>query len=165
MKAAVFERQQGNTQAALEALNNALSQYPKFSKFYMIKGQILESQSDRPGARSVYAAGMRACPKDVRIWILASRLEEADEKRIMARALLNKARQANPANELLWAESVQLEERAGASNQAKANLARGTNYLVSQSKQPQLIRYVCTPLASSSRMPDIRIIMVYVYHG
>lgn len=127
MKAAVFERQQGRPQAALEALDTAITKYPKFSKFYMIKGQILESQSDIPGARSTYTAGMKACPKDVRTWILASRLEEADEKRIMARALLNKARQANPANDLLWAESVQLEERAGAPNQAKANLARGTD--------------------------------------
>lgn len=126
MKAIVFERQQGNHQAALEALNTALGKYPKFSKFYMIKGQIQHASDDIPAARATYGAGMKACPKDVRLWILASRLEEADDKRIMARALLNKARLVNPADEHLWAEAVHLEERAGASNQAKTNLAKGT---------------------------------------
>jgi pre-mRNA-processing factor 6 len=125
MKYIVFERQQNNPQAALEALQTALTKYPKFAKFYMIKGQIYQSSKDITAARSAFAAGIKACPKDVRVWILASRLEEADDKRIMARALLNKARLANPANELLWAEAVQLEERAGAPGQAKTNLARG----------------------------------------
>ncbi|CAG7848729.1 Pre-mRNA-processing factor 6 AltName: Full=Androgen receptor N-terminal domain-transactivating protein 1; Short=ANT-1; AltName: Full=PRP6 homolog; AltName: Full=U5 snRNP-associated 102 kDa protein; Short=U5-102 kDa protein [Serendipita indica DSM 11827] len=124
MKAAVFERQQGNLEAALDTVNTALAKYPKFAKFYMIKGQILQSQKDIPAARATYATGVKECPKDVRLWILSSRLEEADDKRIMARALLNKARLANPNNDLLWAESVHLEERAGQPNQAKSNLAR-----------------------------------------
>lgn len=127
MKAAVFERQQGNLKASLEALDTALSKYPKFSKFYMIKGQIEHSLNDIAAGRATYAAGMKVCPKDVRLWILASRLEEADEKRIMARALLNKARLVNPADEYLWAEAVHLEERAGAVNQARTNLAKGTH--------------------------------------
>jgi pre-mRNA-processing factor 6 len=126
MKAAVFERQQGNLKASLEALDTALSKYPKFTKFYMIKGQIQHSLNDIAAARATYALGMKADPKDVRLWILASRLEEADDKRIMGRALLNKARLVNPADEYLWAEAVHLEERAGAANQAKSNLARGT---------------------------------------
>ncbi|KAG8788064.1 hypothetical protein FRB91_008696 [Serendipita sp. 411] len=124
MKAAVFERQQGNLQAALDAINKALETYPKFAKFYMIKGQIQHSENDILSARVTYAAGIKACPKNVHLWILASRLEEEDDKRIMARALLNKARLANPANELLWAEAVHLEERAGSANQAKTNLAK-----------------------------------------
>jgi len=125
MKAAVFERQQGNVDVALNTVNIALSKYPKFAKFYMIKGQIEHSKGDISAARATYAAGIKACPKDVRLWILASRLEEADGKRTMARALLNKARLANRADELLWAEAVELEERAGAPNQAKTNLAKG----------------------------------------
>jgi len=125
MKAAVFERQQGNLDAASKTVNTAISKYPTFPKFYMIKGQIEHSKGDIAAARSTYAAGIKACPKDVTLWILASRLEEADDKRTMARALLNKARLANKADELLWAEAVELEERAGALNQAKANLAKG----------------------------------------
>jgi tetratricopeptide (TPR) repeat protein len=125
MKAAVFERQQGNIDVALTTVNTALTKYPKFAKFYMIKGQIEHSKGDIPAARATYAAGIKASPKDVRLWILASRLEEADGKRTMARALLNKARLANRADELLWAEAVELEERAEAPNQAKTNLAKG----------------------------------------
>jgi len=109
----------------LNMVNTAMTKYPKFAKFYMIKGQIEHSKGEIAAARSTYAAGIKACPKDVRLWILASRLEEADNKRTMARALLNKARLANRADELLWVEAVQLEERAGSPNQAKTNLAKG----------------------------------------
>jgi hypothetical protein len=40
MKSAVFERQQGQYAAALETVSTALSEFPKFAKLYMIRGQI-----------------------------------------------------------------------------------------------------------------------------
>ena len=124
MKSAVFERQQGQLDIALETLSAALQKFPKFAKLYMIQGQIHQSRSNNPAARSSFAAGLKACPKEPVLWILASRLEEADGKSIKARSLLEKARLVNPANEYLWAESVGVEERSGGTVQAKAMLSR-----------------------------------------
>ncbi|KZV84508.1 hypothetical protein EXIGLDRAFT_624143 [Exidia glandulosa HHB12029] len=125
MKSAVFERRHGQPDAALETLETAIKKYPKFAKFYMIKGQILQDKKDIPGARAVFAAGMKACPKEPVLWILASRLEEADGRSIKARALLDKARLVNPHTDTLWAEAVGVEDRAGSTQQTKALLARG----------------------------------------
>ncbi|KAJ7667752.1 PRP1 splicing factor, N-terminal-domain-containing protein [Mycena polygramma] len=124
MKSAVFERQQGQLEAALETLTTALTKFPKFAKLYMIQGQILQSQGNYPAARASFAAGLKACPKEATLWILASRLEEADKKSIKARAILEKARLVNPANDVLWAEAVGVEERSGGAAQGKAMLAR-----------------------------------------
>ncbi|KAJ7594180.1 PRP1 splicing factor, N-terminal-domain-containing protein [Mycena floridula] len=124
MKSAVFERQQGQLDVASETLSSAIAKFPKFSKLYMIQGQIHQSRKNYSAARASFSAGMRACPKEPTLWILASRLEELDGKSIKARALLEKARQVNPANELLWAEAVGVEERSGGAAQAKAMLAR-----------------------------------------
>ncbi|EGN93902.1 hypothetical protein SERLA73DRAFT_97278 [Serpula lacrymans var. lacrymans S7.3] len=125
MKSAVFERQQGQFSTALETLSAALSKFPKFSKLYMIQGQIHQSQKNYPAARASFAAGLKACPKEVTLWVLASRLEEEDGKSIKARALLERGRLVNPSNETLWAEAVGVEERSGGAAQAKAMLARG----------------------------------------
>ncbi|KAF9783203.1 PRP1 splicing factor, N-terminal-domain-containing protein [Thelephora terrestris] len=125
MKSAVFERQHGQVEAAMETVKAALVKFPKFSKLYMIQGQIYQSQKNYAAARAIYAAGMKQCPKDVKLWILASRLEELDGKSIKARALLERARMVNPASEQLWAETVGVEERSGGAAQAKAMLSRG----------------------------------------
>ncbi|KAF8169640.1 PRP1 splicing factor, N-terminal-domain-containing protein [Pholiota molesta] len=124
MKSAVFERQQGQLDTALDTLRTALSKFPKFSKLYMIQGQIYESQGNIPAARAAFAAGTKATPKEPTLWILAARLEERDGKSIKARAILDKARLVNPANDRLWAEAVGVEERSGGAVQAKAMLAR-----------------------------------------
>jgi pre-mRNA-processing factor 6 len=57
MKSAVFERQQGQLDAALETLAIALTKFPKFAKLYMIQGQILQSQGKFPEARASFTAG------------------------------------------------------------------------------------------------------------
>jgi pre-mRNA-processing factor 6 len=124
MKSAVFERQRGQLDMALETLSIALSKFPKFAKLYMIQGQIHQSQNNYPAARSSFSAGLKACPKETTLWILASRLEEADGKSIKARALLEKARLVNPSNDVLWAEAVGVEERSSGATQAKAMLSR-----------------------------------------
>ena len=132
MKSAVFERQQGRYDPALEVVSAALSKYPKFAKLYMIQGQIHEKRGNRTAARAAFAAGLKACPKEETLWILASRLEEADGRSIKARSLLEKGRLTIPQSEALWAEAVHVEERVAASSgggpqaqaQAKAVLAR-----------------------------------------
>jgi pre-mRNA-processing factor 6 len=129
MKSAVFERQQGNIQVALDTLKTALEKFPKFGKLYMIQGQIYQAQKNFATARASFVAGLKACPKEVNLWVLASKLEEADGKSIKARALLERARQLNPANDTLWAEAVGVEERSGGATQAKAMLARGEFYI------------------------------------
>lgn len=125
MKAAVFERQQGQIDTASSILETALKKYPKFAKLYMIQGQIHQARKNYSAARASFAAGLKACPKDVVLWILASRLEEADGKSIKARALLDKARLVNPGSDILWAEAAYVEERVGIPQQAKTVLARG----------------------------------------
>lgn len=151
MKSAVFERQQGRIDAALETVKAALVKFPKFPKLYMIQGQIYQSQKNYSGARAVYAAGLKQCPKDVNLWISASRLEELDGKSIKARALLERARMVNPASEQLWAEAVGVEERSGSATQAKAVLSRGnqTYQCVSTSG---VSLYICFRSARMSRV-------------
>lgn len=132
MKSAVFERQQGQLPTALSILEVALKRYPKFAKFYMIQGQIHQSNNNYAAARASFAAGVKACPKSVALWILSSRLEEADGKSIKSRSLLDKARLANPGKELLWVEAVGVEERSGNAAQAKAVLSRGEHDILSR---------------------------------
>lgn len=154
MKSAVFERQQGQIEAALETVKAALVKFPKFPKLYMIQGQIYQSQKNYPAARAMYAAGMKQCPKDVTLWILASRLEELDGKSIKARALLERARMVNPASEQLWGEAVGIEERSGGATQAKAMLARGTNEITALHGCPLIWRF-----SRSTRVPRVRSLM------
>lgn len=159
MKSAVFERQQGRPEDALETLQQALVKYPKFSKLYMVQGQLYQAQSKNANARASFAAGLKQCPKEVNLWILASRLEELDGKSIKARALLERARLVNPGSDLLWAEAVGVEERSGGTVQAKAMLARGK----SMCHQPST-SYLSS-LFRSPRMSFFWAIMVHVYLG
>ena len=126
MKSAVFEQQQDQPDAALQLISDAIQKFPKFSKLYMIQGQIHQSRLSYSQARASYAAGLKAIPNEPVLWILASRLEEADGRSIKARALLDKARLVMPDNEDIWAEAVKVEERAGGAVQAKSVLSRGT---------------------------------------
>ncbi|KAF8917118.1 PRP1 splicing factor, N-terminal-domain-containing protein [Mucidula mucida] len=124
MKSAVFERQHGQVDEALNILATAIKKFPRFSKLYMIQAQIYQSRKDLSAARAALTAGCKACPKEPALWILASRLEESDNRSIKSRALLEKARQSNPKNEILWAEAISVEERSNAPVQAKAMLSR-----------------------------------------
>lgn len=129
MKSAVLERQSGSLDTALLTLEEGIAKFPSFDKLYMIKGQILESQSKNPQARETYAKGVKACPKSTALWILASRLEERAGIVIKARSLLEKARLLNPADPDLWEETVKVEERSGSTAQSRTMLARGESRL------------------------------------
>jgi len=123
-KSVAFERQLGNTDDALDLVNQGLQLFPKADKLWMIKGQLYEAQNKFPQAREAYGTGTRACPKSVALWLLASRLEEKAGVVVRARSVLDRARLAVPKSAELWVESVRVERRANNIAQAKALMAR-----------------------------------------
>ncbi len=122
IKSVAFERQLGNTEAALDLVNQGLQLYPKADKLWMMKGQIYESINKLPQAREAYTTGTRACPHSVPLWLLAARIEEKAGVTVKARSVLDRARLAVPKNAQLWTESVRLERRAG-------NLTAANNFM------------------------------------
>ncbi|KAI9848408.1 MAG: hypothetical protein M1837_000203 [Sclerophora amabilis] len=128
IKSVAFERQLGNTDAALDLVNQGLQLYPKTAKLWMIKGQIYSGPDvNSPSlahAREAYYTGTRACPSSVPLWLLASRLEERAGVVVKARSVLDRARLAVPKDAEIWAESVRVERRAGNLAQAKNLMAK-----------------------------------------
>jgi pre-mRNA-processing factor 6 len=124
IKSVAFERQQGNTDAALELVNEGLQMYPKADKLWMMKGQIYENENKLAPAREAYNAGTKACPKSVPLWLLLARLEEKAGVLVRARSVLDRARLAVPKSPELWCESVRIERRAGNAAQAKTLMAK-----------------------------------------
>lgn len=124
IKSVAFERQLGNTEQALDLVNQGLQLYPKAAKLWMMKGQIYEEQNKYPQAREAYGTGTRACPKSVPLWLLASRLEEKAGVVVKARSILDRARLAVPKNAELWTETVRVERRANNTSQAKVLMAK-----------------------------------------
>ncbi|KZF20088.1 hypothetical protein L228DRAFT_224022 [Xylona heveae TC161] len=124
IKSVAYERQLGNTDAALDLVNQGLQIFPNAAKLWMMKGQIYEAENKLPQAREAYGTGTRACPKSVPLWLLASRLEEKAGVVVKARSVLDRARLAVPKNAELWTESVRIERRGGYNTQAKIVMAR-----------------------------------------
>jgi pre-mRNA-processing factor 6 len=124
IKSVAFERQLGNTDDALDLVNQGLQLFPKADKLWMIKGQLYEAQNKFPQAREAYGTGTRACSKSVALWLLASRLEEKAGAVVRARSVLDRARLAVPKSAELWTESVRVERRANNIAQAKVLMAR-----------------------------------------
>ncbi|CAG8144180.1 unnamed protein product [Penicillium salamii] len=124
IKSVAFERQLGNTEDALDLVNQGLQLFPKADKLWMMKGQLYEAQKKIPQAREAYGTGTRACSKSVALWLLASRLEENNGAVVRARSILDKARLAIPKSPELWTESVRVERRAKNITQAKTMMAR-----------------------------------------
>ncbi|CAG8220374.1 unnamed protein product [Penicillium salamii] len=124
IKSVAFERQLGNTDDALDLVNQGLQLFPKADKLWMMKGQLYEAQKKIPQAREAYGTGTRACSKSVALWLLASRLEENNGAVVRARSILDKARLAVPKSPELWTESVRVERRAKNITQAKTMMAR-----------------------------------------
>ncbi|CAG7920753.1 unnamed protein product [Penicillium olsonii] len=123
-KSVAFERQLGNTDDALDLVNQGLKLFPKADKLWMMKGQLYEAQDKFPQAREAYGTGTRTCSKSVVLWLLASRLEEKLGAVVRARSILDRARLAVPKNAELWTESVRVERRAKNITQAKSMMAR-----------------------------------------
>ncbi|KAI9769524.1 MAG: hypothetical protein M1840_004001 [Geoglossum simile] len=124
IKSVAFERQLGNTEAALMLVNEGLQIYPKADKLWMMKGQMYEAENKLPLAREAYGTGTRACPKSIPLWLLASRLEEKAGVVVKARSVLDRARLAVSKNAELWTESIRVERRIGNTAQAKVLMAK-----------------------------------------
>ncbi|ROT41744.1 hypothetical protein SODALDRAFT_128349 [Sodiomyces alkalinus F11] len=124
MKSVVFERVLGNTEAALDLVQQALQYFPAAPKLWMLKGQIYEDLGMIPQAREAYSTGVKAVPSSAPLWLLYSRLEEKAGLVVKARSVLDRARLAMPKSPELWCESVRVERRAGNLNQAKSLMAR-----------------------------------------
>ncbi|KAA8569609.1 hypothetical protein EYC84_001218 [Monilinia fructicola] len=123
-KSVAYERQLGNTDAALDLANQGLNLFPGAAKLWMMKGQIYESEGKMPQAREAYSTGTKACPKSVPLWLLYSRLEERAGMVVKARSVLDRARLAVPKSPELWTESVRVERRANNTAQAKIMMAK-----------------------------------------
>lgn len=128
MRSVVFERQQGQSEAALELVGDALQLFPASPKLHMLKGQIYEDMNELPQARQAYSIGVKACPKSIPLWILYSRLEEKAGAIVKARSVLDRARTAIPKSPELWCELIRVERRAG-------NLAQAKNLMASALKE------------------------------
>lgn len=124
IKSVAFERQQGDNEAALDLVTQALQTYPRAERLWMMKGQIYDAENKLPQAREAYNVGTRACPQSVPLWLLASRLEEKAGAIVKARSVLDRARLSVPKNAQLWTESVRVERRANNMAQAKNIMAK-----------------------------------------
>ncbi|PNH40771.1 hypothetical protein VD0004_g6277 [Verticillium dahliae] len=124
MKSVVFERVLGNTDAALDLVQQALQYFPAAAKLWMLKGQIYEDLDKLGQAREAYSTGVKAVPASVPLWLLYARLEERAGLVVKARSVLDRARLAVPRSPALWCESVRVERRAGNVNQAKSLMAK-----------------------------------------
>ncbi|KAK9354479.1 PRP1 splicing factor, N-terminal-domain-containing protein [Lipomyces doorenjongii] len=124
IKSVVLERQLKDSEAALELVNQAIHEYPKSAKSWMMKGQIYEVNNRIAQAREAYLSGTKSCPTSVTLWLLLSRLEESQGIIIRCRSVLERAALANSKSPELWLERIRVEKRANNINQAKNLLAR-----------------------------------------
>ena len=138
MKSAVLEREQGNTQEAIDLIETGIEKYPDYAKLYMIGGQIFgddqpTTKENLDKARMYFQRGIERLPSNSTLWILASRLEERSSEfdpslksagPMKARSLLELARIKNPKNPELWVESIRLERRGGNLSLAKTMMAK-----------------------------------------
>lgn len=131
MKSALLEREQKKFGEAIRLIEEGITLYPTFAKFYMMGGQIYSNElSDHSKALLFYQRGIQNCVDCVVLSILASRLEERiNEPKLesgptRARSVLEIARLNNPSNPQLWLESIRLERRNGSHKLANTLMAK-----------------------------------------
>jgi pre-mRNA-processing factor 6 len=150
MKSALLERETKQFVQALQLIEEGISRYPKFEKFYMMGAQICSEDlefntKNQTQAKEYYQRGITNCPSCIVLWVLASKLEERISKSRLhnggtmtgnsidvttaavyakARSLLELARLKNPKTPRLWLEAVRLERRAGNEKMAHTLMAK-----------------------------------------
>lgn len=125
MKAALLEREVGDIEAELKILDEALTRYPTFAKYYMMAGQACdEVLCDLPRAKSYFQMGMKQCPESYVLAILTTRLCEKMQGVSKARSVLELAKLKLPKNEHLWLEAIRLERRHNNAKLAENLMAR-----------------------------------------
>lgn len=171
MKSALLEREQKDFGKALQLIEEGISLYPKFSKLYMMGGQICsddlpKQKSSLDRARKFYQRGLENCEENVVLWLLASRLEErvalyepsGDTKSGLgvtkARSLLEVARLNIPKNPLLWLEAIRLERRNGNQKLSDTLLAKALQECPSAGELLAESIYVATRVEKKSKAAD-----------
>jgi pre-mRNA-processing factor 6 len=125
MKSALLEREVGDIPAELALLDQAISRYPSFAKYYMMAGQVCcEILRSNERAKEYYSAGMKACPDNAVLVVLMARLCEKMQGVSKARSVLELCRLKMPKNEKLWLESIRLERGSGNPKNADNLMAR-----------------------------------------
>lgn len=119
IRAATFERQNGQLQSGLKLVDEGLAKFHDSEKLWLIKADLFEKLGDTTAARNVYSTAVKICKQSIPLWIAAARLEEVDGKIIKARALLDRARLVNKSNQVLWYHSIHLELRDDRTPQAR----------------------------------------------
>ena len=107
--------------AELQLLDEAITSYPSFHKFYLMAAQACESENkgsdkrlgDMKAARDFYQRGLKKCPKCAALWIGAAALEEKAFGATRARSVLELARSRNKGTPSLWLAAMRLERRHG----------------------------------------------------
>ena len=121
LKAALLERECEDFDAELQLLDEAITSYPSFHKFYLMAAQACESENkgsdkrlgDMKAARDFYQRGLKKCPKCAALWIGAAALEEKAFGATRARSVLELARSRNKGTPSLWLAAMRLERRHG----------------------------------------------------
>ena len=131
MKSALLEAEQGDFTQTLTILDEGISKYPTFAKFYMMAGQTCmeipqadKGKGDASRARDYYQKGIKQCPTSVPLWRLVIKLEESVRGVNKARSMMELARLKMPLSEEVWLESIRLERRAGNDKMAESLMAK-----------------------------------------
>jgi len=111
LKSALLERELGNLTEEESLLTTALEKFPKYHKFYLMYGQLLERIANIDKAKLTYTTGIKECKNCIPLWISLTRLEEKRVGFARARSLLEKARLKNPKCPELWLETIRAELR------------------------------------------------------
>jgi pre-mRNA-processing factor 6 len=115
LKSALLEREVGDYSEALRLLDDGITKYPSFSKFYMMAGQICDEDiHDIPRSERYYLNGLKVCITSIPLWILFIRLKEKNGNGsiLKARSIGETARLRLPKNDLIWLECIRLEKRS-----------------------------------------------------
>jgi len=114
LKSALLEQETKEYSNVLKLLDEGISLYPTYAKFYMMAGQTAEAHfKDVLKARNYFMQGIKACPSSIPLWLLLLRLEEKVKGILKARPTGELARMKLPANDLIWLECIRLERRGG----------------------------------------------------
>jgi pre-mRNA-processing factor 6 len=113
LKSALLEREVSDFNEALRLLDEGITKYPLFAKYYMMAGQICDDDlNDGSRAEKYYINGLKSISTSIPLWQLIIRLKEKREGILRARAVGEKARLKLPKNDLIWLECIRLERRS-----------------------------------------------------
>ena len=112
----------------LKLLNEGISKFPYFHKFYLMLGQLEERRGSADAARQAYQAGLKRCMGSAPLWRSLSRLEEQAGMIGKARNVLEQVRCMQPPHSCQQICQYQMFDNAQAAPSA-AQPAAGSHAL------------------------------------